>query len=544
MRVLSWRTRTTIAGLFLICTQVISADWPVNASQVWIPDNRDGTYTNPIIFADYSDPDVIRVGDDFYMTASSFNCAPGLPILHSRDLVNWTIIGHALQIQVPEQVFEKPQHGSGVWAPAIRHHNGEFYVYYPDPDFGIYVVKAKNPSGPWSKPVLIKSAKGWIDPCPFWDDDGKAYLVFAWAKSRAGINSILTISRMAPDGLKVIDEGKTVFDGHSNHPTIEGPKMYKRNGYYYIFAPAGGVATGWQTVLRSKNIYGAYEDRIVMDNGQTEINGPHQGAWVELKSGESWFIHFQDRGAYGRIIHLQPMRWIADWPVIGIDKDGDGKGEPVLKHRKPDVGRAYPIAAPQTSDEFVSKQLGLQWQWQANYQTDWMSLAARTGWLRLNAEPMPENANNLWTAPNLLLQKLPAPEFTLTTSIDFGKLGTNQTAGLVVMGMNYSYLAVERAAAGFRLAKYSCVNAPERKVETREAEASLSGTDTLLRVTVSSGALCDFSFSTDGQTFRPIGQRFNAREGKWIGAKVGLFCSGDGQRSAGHADFDWFRFER
>lgn len=532
-----------IAGFILICAEVLGGDSPGNAKHVWIPDNRNGTYTNPIIFADYSDPDVIRVGNDFYMTASSFNCAPGLPVLHSRDLVNWTIIGHALQRQVPEQVFDKPQHGSGVWAPAIRHHRGEFYIYYPDPDFGIYVVKAKNPAGPWSKPVLIKSAKGWIDPCPFWDDDGNAYLIHAWAKSRAGINSILTINQLTPDGMKIIDEGKTVFDGHAHHPTIEGPKLYKRNGYYYIFAPAGGVANGWQTVLRSKNIYGPYEDRIVLDKGKTEINGPHQGAWVELKSGESWFIHFQDRGAYGRIIHLQPMTWIAGWPVIGVVKDGDGKGQPVLKHRKPDVGGDYPIAVPRTSDEFDSKRLGLQWQWQANFQNGWTSLAARRGWLRLMAEPMPENATNLWAAPNLLLQKLPAPEFAVTTRIQFAKLGTNQKAGLVVMGMDYSYVAIERAASGFRVAKYSCVNAPEGKVGAREAEASLPGTTVLLRVKVSSGALCDFSFSSDGQTFVSIGKRFKAREGRWIGAKVGLFCLGLSSRSAGHADFDWFRFE-
>ena len=326
----------------------------------------DGTYTNPIIDADYSDPDVIRVGNDFYLTASSFNCIPGLPILHSKDLVNWRIIGHALQEQPPRDVFARPQHGNGVWAPAIRFHNNYFYIFYGYPDFGIYMVKSRHAAGPWSEPLLMRPARGWIDPAPFWDDDGNAYLVHAWANSRSGIKSILTINRMSPDGTKLLDDGKTVFDGRVNHPTIEGPKLYKRYGYYYIFAPAGGVATGWQTVLRSKNIYGPYEDRIVMDRGKTDINGPHQGAWVELESGESWFVHFQDRGAHGRVVHLQPLKWINDWPVIGIDVDGDGKGEPVAKHRKPDVGREYPLRVPQTSDEFAGIKLGLQWQWHAN----------------------------------------------------------------------------------------------------------------------------------------------------------------------------------
>ena len=532
------RMPIVISSLLIVCLEVVSV-----ANQVWMPDNRDGTYKNPIIFADYSDPDVIRVGDDFYMTASSFNSSPGLPILHSRDLVNWTIVGHALKRQVPEQMFAKPQHGNGVWAPAIRHRNGEFYVYYPDPDFGIYVVRAKSPAGPWSAPSLIKAARGWIDPCPFWDDDGNGYLVFAWAKSRSGINSILTISRLSPDGMKILDDGATVFDGRANHPTIEGPKLYKRKGYYYIFAPAGGVANGWQTVLRSRNIYGPYEDRIVMDAGKTEINGPHQGAWVELKSGESWFIHFQDRGVYGRITHLQPMRWIDDWPVIGVDNDGDGKGEPVLIHRKPNVGRPATIVSPKTSDEFASRRLGLQWQWQANYQNGWMSLQARAGWLRLSAERVPEGATNLWIAPNLLLQKLPGPEFTLTTRIDFGNLTSSEKAGLVVMGMDYAYLAVERGESGFQLANYSCANASEGKSETRVAVSALPARIVVLRVSMSQGGMCEFSFSNDGRVFVPIGERFKARAGKWIGAKIGLFCLGVRSGKGGYADFDWFRFE-
>jgi beta-xylosidase len=262
-----------------------------------------------------------------------------------------------------------------------------------------------------------------------------------------------------------------------------------------------------------------------------------------LKSGESWFIHFQDRGAYGRIIHLQPMKWLGDWPVIGADKDGDGKGEPVLKHRKPNVGAGYPIAWPQTSDEFDTKRLGLQWQWQANHQGGWDSFAARTGWLRLMAEPIPENATNLWAAANLFLQKLPASEFSVTTRVDFSKLGTNQKAGLIVMGMDYSYVAIEGIKSGFRLAKYSCFNAHEGKAEVQEAQTRLPGTTLLLRVKVSSEALCDFSFSIDGQRFVSIGRRFKAREGKWIGAKVGLFCVGDGRPGVGHGDFDWFRVE-
>jgi beta-xylosidase len=527
--------------LALICFGTVPTD---NRKAVWVGDNGDGTYKNPIIFADYSDPDAIRVGDDFYLTASSFNSAPGLPVLHSKDLVNWTIIGHVFSRQQPLDVYKKVQHGNGVWAPALRYHNGEFYVFYPDPDIGIYMAKAKSASGPWSAPLLIKPAKGAIDPCPFWDDDGRAWLVHAWAKSRAGINSILTINRMNGDGKAILDEGRVVFDGHANHPTIEGPKLCKRNGYYYIFAPAGGVSTGWQTVLRSKNIVGPYEDRVVMDQGTTQINGPHQGALVDLKSGESWFIHFQDRGPYGRVVHLQPVRWVNDWPVIGLDPDGDGKGEPVLTYRKPDVGHSYPIACPQTTDEFTSGNLGLQWQWQANYEEGWMSLSARPGWLRLRSVAMPAGAANLWSAPNLLMQKLPAPEFTLTTRLEFDKLADGDRAGLVVMGTDYSFVAAERTSTGYQLRSVRCTDANASGKEIERGVVDCSGHFVLLRVKVRSGAICDFSYSFDGERFIQIGDSFAARAGRWVGAKVGLFCVAGGRvREPSYADFDWFRFE-
>ena len=271
---------------------------------VWAADNGDGTYKNPILYADYSDPDAIRVGQDYYLTASSFTCLPGLPILHSPDLVNWTLLAHALPAY-PEARFATPQHGQGVWAPALRYHNGLFYLYWGDPDSGVYCTRSKTPAGPWDTPVLVLPGKGIIDPCPLWDDDGQAYMVHAWAASRAGVNSLLTLRTMTADGLHVSTTGRHIFDGRERHPTIEGPKFYKRNGYCYIFAPAGGVTQGWQTVLRSKDIYGPYESRVVMAQGTTPINGPHQGGWVETPSGQSWFLHFQDAGAYGRILHLQ-----------------------------------------------------------------------------------------------------------------------------------------------------------------------------------------------------------------------------------------------
>ena len=246
-------------------------------SQVWVSDKGDGTYVNPVIHADYSDPDACVVGDDFFMTASSFNCTPGLPILHSTDLVNWEIINYAIKSVEPADYYASARHGKGVWAPSIRYHNGEFYIYWGDPDFGIFMVKTKDIYGEWEKPVLVKAGKGMIDPCPLWDEDGNVYLAHAWAGSRTGFNSIITVCEMNREGSAVISAPVMVFDGNdgTNH-TIEGAKFYKRNGYYYIFAPAGGVVTGWQLVLRSKNVYGPYEPRIVMAQVKTDINGPHQ----------------------------------------------------------------------------------------------------------------------------------------------------------------------------------------------------------------------------------------------------------------------------
>jgi beta-xylosidase len=281
------RSISTFFFLFL-CINLLAQK--KNVSKVWVADNGNGTYHNPILNADYSDPDAIRVGDDFYLISSSFSDIPGLPILHSKDLVNWSIIGHALLRQPPFEHFAVPQHGNGVWAPALRYHKGEFYLYYPDPDFGIYLTKAKNAAGPWSEPVLVEAGKGLIDPCPLWDDDGSVYLVHGWAGSRAGIKSIITIKKLNTEGTKVLDAGVIVYDGHETDPTIEGPKIYKRNGYYYIFAPAGGVTEGWQLALRAKNIYGPYERKVVMDKGQSITNGPHQGAWVNTTTGEDWFL--------------------------------------------------------------------------------------------------------------------------------------------------------------------------------------------------------------------------------------------------------------
>jgi len=490
----------------------------------WLSDQGDGTYHNPVLHADYADPDVIRVGDDFYLVASSFNCTPGLPILHSLDLVNWTLIGHALK-NLPHPRYEKVQSGEGVWAPTIRFHAGQYWIFYPTPDEGVFLVTASHPAGPWSEPHCVQAGRGLIDPCPLWDDDGRAYLVHAYAGSRAGIKHRLRVCPMAPDGSRLLGEGEIVFHQPEKHPILEGPKFLKKDGWYYILAPAGGVETGWQVVLRSKNIYGPYEDKIVLSQGDTDINGPHQGALVDTPRGGWWFLHFQDAGVYGRILHLQPVTWRDGWPLMGHN------GEPVRRHGKPIFIRDQKPFMPQTSDEFDGRHLGLQWQWHANHRDDWHSLTARPGWLRLFPQPTTVSLNE---QPNLLLQKFPARRFVVETTLEFSPRQRGEEAGLVVMGQSAVSLGLQHDGAKNLIV----LRADGRQI-------TISGTNSRmikLRLDVMAGGQCSFGFSENGD-WVCLPQVFLARKGVWIGAKVGLYSTKQVVAApGGHVDFECFRF--
>lgn len=548
-------------GLFFILSlSVCSLFHPAMAqyrSEVWVSDEGNGMYRNPVLHADYSDPDVCAVGEDYFLTASSFNCTPGLPILHSKDLVNWKIVNYALKKVEPVEYYNEARHGKGVWAPSIRFHEGMYYIYWGDPDFGIFMVKTRDPYGEWDAPVLVKAGKGMIDPCPLWDDDGRVYLAHAWAGSRAKFNSVLTVCELNKEGTKVISDLVLVFDGNDgvNH-TIEGAKFYKRNGFYYLFAPAGGVVSGWQLVMRSKDVYGPYEARIVMAQGKTDINGPHQGGWVDTPAGESWFLHFQDKGAYGRVLHLNPMKWVNDWPVIGVDKDGDGCGDPVSRYRKPKTGKTYPIETPVESDEFDTRKLGLQWEWHANYQ-DVFGFTTNMGYVRIYGHELSPHFKNFWEVPNLLMQKFPAEEFTATAKLKVSAKDDGQLSGLIIMGWDYSWIGVEKQGEKFLLKQAVCKDAEQGNLEqvstlavlepSRKFEAGLFSNyerEIYIRVHVDKGAYCRFSYSLDGKKFTEAGTLFKARQGKWIGAKVGMFSVTPHGKERGWVDVDWFRVEK
>lgn len=506
---------------------------------------RQTAYVNPILYADYSDPDVIRVGQDYYMVASSFHFSPGIPVLKSRDLVHWTIIGHVLPRLPFGPLYDMPgphaltdriskpiggtKYASGVWAPSIRHHAGKFWVYWATPDEGVFMSAALDPAGAWTAPVAVKPGPGLEDPCPFWDEDGSAWLVHG--KVGAGP---LILHRMSPDGTRVLDAGKVIAEDKEKLPVLEGPKLYKRNGWYYIWAPIGGVGTGPQAVGRARAIGGPYEWRVVLEPGTTPVQGPHQGGYVETPSGQGWFAHFNSTGAFGRIVHLQPVRWAEDWPIVGQPIPDKASGQPVLSYPMPDTGAAPTADRLQDSDEFAGRKLGLQWSWNHNPANDAWSLAARPGWLRLTALP----AENLVTARNTLTQILQGPRTRITARVDVSRMTEGQRAGLTLFGVRPSWIGVVRSGG---------VNHVAVAAEGDETLGpQLAGPMLVLAADVSEGQVVRYSYSVDeGRSFRSLGEPFwLARFSWWKGSRPGLFTFTRGAAAAGALDVDWFRVDR
>jgi beta-xylosidase len=487
-------------------------------------------YRNPVLFADYSDPDVIRDGAHFYLIASSFEFVPGLPVLESEDLVNWRIVTNIVRRLTMSPAYDmtgEMRYGRGVWAPAVRFHHGLFYVYFPTPDEGIFVTTAPHMSGPWSQPATVLAGPGWEDPCPFWDDDGNAYLVHS--KLHAGP---LILHRMSADGLHLLDQGRVIVSDPVHLPTLEGPKLYKRNGWYYIFAPMGGVAVGAQVVLRSRSLYGPYEARQTLTQGTTDVNGPHQGAWVDSPDGRAWFIHFQQRGAHGRIVWLEPMHWQPDgWPVMGVVPPGAVVGQPVFLGPLPVVDTGDK-ARPQTSDEFTAPTLSAMWEWNHNPDDTRWSLTERPGFLRLH----PSQGADLLHARNSLTECMQNESLQITTRLYVDGLKEGDRAGLSIFDRGASQIGVVQQNGNRSL--YISINGID--IRGPQLPAGKRTLQLRARVLVDTAT---YSYSLDdGKSFQPLGQPVHLVFSWWKGARPMLFAYNTQTESKGHADFDWLHY--
>lgn len=487
-------------------------------------------YENPVLLGDYSDPDVIRRNDSYYLIASSFNHTPGIPVLKSKNLVNWKLIGHVFE-EIPFPRFKDVQHGDGAWAPSLRYHNGLYYAIIPFPDEGIYVSCTSDiDKGNWSKPWCLINAKGIEDPCPIWVKD-KCYLVVGFVKSRIGFNSMLGLYEVSPDLKTKLTDYKIIFDGHNTQPTIEGPKFYYRNGYFYIMAPAGSVKTGWQTCLRSRDIYGPYEEKIVMLQNDSKINGPHQGALIDLGKDKWAFMHFQDMGPYGRVVHLQPARWIQDWPICGEVKDEMLCGTPYSSYEYL-IDRKSNFSIP-VSDKFKGRSLSLIWQTPANKSGHWYDVNDGLTLYCWYHNDRAYNALNL--TPNVFLTKIALYSFTIRTSCILDLVHDGDEVGLCYMGRNYQYVCIKRIKREYHLQlKQGYFNQDNDVVLF---DSIFHGNEIEFMMKYSYPHVYQLGFN--GTYFK---NKFTALPGRWIGGKYGIYAKG--LRTGGKAIFRYFQVKK
>jgi len=446
----------------------------------------------------------------------------GMQVLKSKDLVNWEYVSQIFdRIDAPGYDTNE-RYSRGSWAPTIRYHDGRFYMFVCSPSEGLWMSSAEKAEGPWTKLLLVHEGlgRGWEDPCPFWDEDGTAYL----GRSNVGAGPII-IHKMSPDGTRLLDEGVTVYEG----PTAEGTKIHKWNGYYYFSIPEGGVRLGWQTILRSKSIYGPFERKVVLETGMTGINGPHQGAIVDTPDGEWWFFHFQQVGARGRVVHLQPMYWEDGWPVIGADLDRNGVGEPVYCWKMPYSGTTP--STPASSDSFDSPSLGLQWQFNHNPVDGEWSLSEHPGKLTIHAL----KSDDFVHARNSLTQKLLGYKGQVSVTMEPGRMAEGQHCGLAVMSNRYDIIGLRRES-GKTFLYYEAEGEIKESVEFSKKKIFLR------MVYDNPEKTARFEYSADGKSFLPFGESFSPDFGNWKGARPALFCYNT-ESEGGEALFDDFEVE-
>jgi beta-xylosidase len=491
-------------------------------------DMGDGYYQNPVLNADYSDPDVIRVGNDFYMVCSEFHYM-GIPVLHSTDLVNWTLVGRVYDhFDGNPGYSEMRMYGQGSWAPAIRFHDGYFYVYFNTPVDGLFMYRTKDVRAKWEGPFQLSSQHNCEDPCPLWDDDGKAYLGHSVLKGGP-----IIIREMSPDGTKLLDPGRVVHWG----PVAEGTKLHKFGKYYYISIPEGGVGRGWQTVLRSEYIYGPYESKITLEEGSSQTNGPHQGAIVDTPQGEWWFLHFQETGAspkgklpLGRVMHLQPVEWQDGWPMMGVEKNG--KREPVERHVKP-KGLVSERFLPQTSDDFSKSTLAWQWAFNHNPLNSHWSLTEEQGLLRIK----PHGESEPMKARNTVTQKVMGEGGYAEVVVHPGGMTPDQCGGLVFISKTIQGAFVKVAPDGQFLVE-TRVDVPGSTAQQIAVIPLKAGVGQVrLRVDIDVRGASRFSYCYGDLACMPLPGVPTLSNGYWKGVKLGLCATGP---EGGHVDFSDF----
>jgi len=469
----------------------------------WQSDNGDGTFNNPPLYADYPDPDIIRVGNDFFFATSTFANSPGLTILHSQDLVNWEIVSHVIpRLEGREQYDLKNGNAyrAGVFAPSLRHHNGTFYVVVTPVGQKTRVYHSKDIRGPWKFNELNRAP---FDPGFFVEADGTGYIA-----TSGGWDGTITLMKLNADFSQVIEERKI----HHNKGA-EGSKVVKRGDWYYIFN-AIPFRLGL-TCSRAKSISGPYETINQID----DRTGGHQGAIVDLPDGSWYGFVMRDCGAVGRMTYASPIFWKDDWPVWGTPEE-PGKVPAVA--RKPIQGK--PICQPATSDDFSSATLGLQWQWNHNPDDSRWSLAERPGFLRLK----PTKATNFWTARNTLTQKGQGPCSRGEVHLDLSHLKPGDVCGFGTLGKVNGHIAVNCGNDGKNSLSMN-VTVDGGKSDAGVVAEPIQAADVFLRTDMDfkrNKGTC--SFSLDGQTWTPLGGEFDLafdwQAGTFQGEQFAIFC--------------------
>jgi beta-xylosidase len=497
-------------------------------------DNGDGTYTNPVIASDFPDPDVILVDDTYYMVNTTMFIFPGVTVLKSKDLVNWEYCSNAVQRFDYSPCYNLDgcsRYGHGQWATSLKYNNGKFYLLFITLNEGGFICSATKPEGPWE---IKKLPKGFYDPGLFFDDDGRIYVAHGYSE--------ISLTELDKD-FAPITRDSLIIKGDIRRG-LEGTHIYKINGYYYYYCTYGGL-DGIQVAFRSKNIYGPFEEKVVMSEKTHGSNfGIHQGALIKTQTGEWWTMLFVDSGPFGRFPSLQPVTWESGWPMVGVN------GKAVVTYKKPNVGIVFAAKVLPTSDEFDGTTLGFQWGWNHNPEPAKWSLTEKPGYLRLKTVKV---VDSLQKAQNTLTQRMFAYysdslASIAATKMDIGNMKEGDIAGLAVFQDPYAYIGIKKMNGQ----NYILMVNNGKTIDS----AAIEGSTIYLRTSAiyGSGAAhyfdnkavtgtgtVSFSYSLDNQSFSKIGTEFKMAFNLKIftGNKFCLFNYAT-KELGGYADFDWF----